>query len=337
MLRRARVNSASLAARALLAILALPSAAHAGDHTRLLVTRDKSAAECPDERALRDAVGARLGYEPFTSDAPSLVVVTFRREGATLLATVQLHAAAGKVKGERTLSSARGDCEELASTTALTISILLDPRSALAPPNPPEKATEPEPKSEPVADTPATPPAIEHPPDPAPLPAAVPPEPVLFRLTAAGTGSIGIAPAPGVGFLVGAGVEYRRWSASAEFRADLPASRAIGALSVRTAFSGGSVVPCAYLGLGYACGVLSLGVIRGEVVGASPSSQSTFQLLLGPRVGLSIPLVRWLSLDGHVDASYAPTRTTLRVAENDVWATPHLSGLLGIGFVERFP
>lgn len=128
------MNRSWLPVRVACAVLALGSTAQAGEHTRLVVTRQQSAAECPDEQALRDAVGARLGYEPFAPDAPSLVVVAFRREGATLLATVQMQDAAGAVKGERTLASKHGDCEELASTTALTISILLDPRSAAAPP-----------------------------------------------------------------------------------------------------------------------------------------------------------------------------------------------------------
>jgi hypothetical protein len=131
MLARTRVNSPLLAA-SFLGLLTLCPDAPARERTRLVVTRQAAAAECPDEQALRDAVGARLGYEPFALDAPSLIVVAFRREGAKLLATVQMQDAAGIVKGERTLSSGQGDCDELASTTALTISILLDPRSATA-------------------------------------------------------------------------------------------------------------------------------------------------------------------------------------------------------------
>jgi len=332
MLRRLRLSPVSIAVRATLVLVALSSAAHAGDRTRLVVTRDKSVAECPDERALRDAVGARLGYEPFAPESPSLLVVVFRREGATLVATVQLRDAAGKLKGERTLSSARGDCEELASTTALTISILLDPRSAMVPPRPSE------PKPEPVPDTP-TPAATERPSehDTVAIAPIAPSEPFRWRLTASGTGSIGHSPAPTFGLLVGTGVEHRWWSASAEFRTDRPASRAIGSVEARTTFSGGNLVPCAHVGKGYACGVLSLGAIQGEIVGASPSSQSTFHLMIGPRAGVSMPLVRWLSLDGHIEASYALTRTTLRVAGNDAWSTARVSGLVGIGILGHFP
>jgi hypothetical protein len=83
--------------------------------------------------------------------------------------------------------------------------------------------------------------------------------------------------------------------------------------------------------------VLSLGAIQGEVLGASPSHQSTFHAMVGPRIGSALPLARWLSLDGHVDASYALTRTTLRVAGTDLWSTSKMSGLVGIGVVGRFP
>jgi hypothetical protein len=176
MLRRVRVNPPSFATRAALILLALCSIAHASEHTRLVVTRQQSAAECPDEQALRDAVGARLGYEPFAADASSLVVVAFRREGATLRATVQLQDAAGVVQGERTLSSAHGDCDELAATTALTISILLDPRSAGAPPGPPL----PERKTEPMAEPRAEPEAPQQP-APKPPPAEPSPPPTLRK------------------------------------------------------------------------------------------------------------------------------------------------------------
>jgi hypothetical protein len=325
---RVRVNRTSIVAPATLAILALSSAAGAGDRARLIVTREKSAPECPDERALRDAVGARLGYEPFTPDAPSLVVVLFRREGKALQATVQMRDAAGNVKGERTFSSARGDCEELASTTTLTISILLDPRSGMIPPRPSEPEPEPAPDVSPPSDRPPTKETI-------PPPSAS--DPTRLRVTAAAIGSLGNAPAPAAGLLVGLGVEHRWWSVSAELRADSPASDAIGSLEARTAFTGGNLVPCAYLWKGYVCGVLSLGAIQGEIVGASPSRRATFHAMIGPRLGLSIPIVRWLSLDGHVDASYALTTTTLRVGGNDVWATSTVSALVGIGIVGRFP
>jgi len=301
--------------------------AHAGDRARLQVRRDDGAADCPDERTLSDAVGARLGYEPFTNDAPRLVVVTFRREGSSLRGIVQMKDADGSVKGERTLSSSRGDCEELASVTTLTISILLDPRSGMIPSRPPEREQTP--------DLPL--PAATQPPDRDVPPQTVRPEPVHLRATLAAIGSIGTAPAPALGVLAGLGIEQRWWSATAEFRADLPASDAVSVLTARTRLTAGNLVPCAHIWQGYICAVLSLGAIQGEIIGASPSRHSSFHAMLGPRIGLSIPVVRWLSLDGHLDASYGLTSTSLRIGTDDLWTTATISGLAGIGIVGRFP
>ncbi len=315
-----------LAAPIAFVILALPATARAGGSARLVVMRDTDAAECPDARALRDAVGARLGYEPFAEDADTEIAVGFRREGPTLRATVQVRDAAGTVKGERVLSSSGGDCDELASTTTLTISILLDPRSGMIPPRRPDPVLVPDAHVAPPSDVPAPKPV---------LPPAR--EPFRLRVSAEGTVSVGTAPAPAIGLLVGVGFERHWWSASAEFRADLPATATVDSLGVRTSLLAGNVVPCAHFGKAYACGVLTLGVVQGEIIDASPSRQSTFHAMIGPRIGLAIPIAAWLSVGGHLDASYALTRTTLRASGTDVWATSTVSGLAGIGLLGRFP
>jgi hypothetical protein len=124
---------------------------------------------------------------------------------------------------------------------------------------------------------------------------------------------------------------------AAEFRYDLPASDLFDGLSVRTSYAAGSLVPCGHLWKVYACAVFSVGAIQGEVVGATPSRQTTLHVLLGPRAGISIPLVPWLALDGHIDASFAPTRTTFGVGSLEPWSTPPFSGLLAFGLLGRFP
>jgi hypothetical protein len=152
-----------------------------------------------------------------------------------------------------------------------------------------------------------------------------------------GAGSLGSAPAPAAGVLVGVGAEHAWWSAGAELRVDAPASDSFGALGARTALTAGNMVPCGHVWKAYFCGVLTLGALRGEVLGALPSRQSTFHAMLGPRAGLSIPVVRWLALDGHVDGAYALTSTSLRVGASDVWTSGAVSGLVAIGLLGRFP
>lgn len=310
----------------LLAFTLVPLTAQAGDRARLRLTREDGAADCPDARALSDAVGARLGYEPFADDAPRLLVVTFRREGSTLRGVVQMRDAEGAIKGERVLTSARGDCDEVASAATLTISLLLDPRSGLIAPKPPER--EP---------TPDAPPAVSPSPPPDAPPPSPPAEPLHLRVSLGGAGSLGVAPAPALGVLAGLGVEHGWWSATAEFRAELPAEGVSGGFIARTHFTSGALVPCAHIWRAYACAVLTFGAIQGEIAGASPAQESTFHAMLGPRLGLALPLTRWLAIDGHVDGSYAWTSTTLRAGSVDVWTTPTMSGLAGIGMVGRFP
>lgn len=308
------------------AFVLVPLTGLAAERARLELTREDGAADCPDARALGDAVGARLGYEPFAEDATRVVVVTFRREGATLVGAVQMRDADGTVRGERVLTSARRDCGEVSSAASLTISILLDPRSGMIPKKP--EASEPTPDERPVA--PAPPPADKASPTP-------PAEPFYLRATLSAAGSVGVAPSPSFGVLAGLGVAHRWWSASAEFRADLPAEDEIGGLTAKARFIAGSLVPCAHVGHAYFCAVVSLGAIQGELAPATPSRQSTFHALLGPRVGVSLPLVHGLSLDAHLDGSYALTTTTLRAAAAEVWTTPTLSALAAIGMEGRFP
>ena len=340
--------------------LAYSTPAWAGDHARLAVTREASAADCPGEQVLRNAVGARLGYEPFDAGASSELTVVFRRQGTTLHAVIVLKDETGNVKGERTISSRRGDCDEVAAATTLTISILLDPRSGLA--KEPESA--PPPAREPSAPVPAassTPPNF---PARAAGPSLLPPRaisvphetelappagPINLVLSADLTSSLGNSPGPSFGFLFGAGVEHRLWSASAELRLDLPAdslgieiddlSDTAGLHRARTHFTALNLVPCARFGLGYACGVVALGLLRSETLrqGSPQAKSAYFHALIGPRVGLGIPLSRSVSLAAHLEASYALTESTLRAADTDVWTTPSVLAQLGIGLRVQIP
>src|SRR5262249_31424240 len=144
------------------------------------------------------------------------------------------------------------------------------------------------------------------------------------------------------GALVGVGLEHAWWSLMGELRADLPASgppQSSGAASytVRTRYTAGNLVPCGHFGVGYACAALALGAIQGEVLGASPSRRSTFRATIGPRIGLALPLARWLTADAHVDGAYALTDTSFRVLTTELWTTPTISGLVSIGMIGRIP
>jgi hypothetical protein len=310
----------------------------AGERARLELTRDPGAASCPDAEALANAVASRLGYDPFDPEADLRMSVHFLREGSLLRGVVEMRTAVGEPKGDRALASSAADCQELAEATALTISILLDPRSGLGP----------RPPRAPTAPTPAEVPDLSHPSDPTASPGAtavVPPSPkkegapVRPRFIARGTGSIGLLPSLTGGLLAGVGFETGRWSLDAELRIDASSSKEVDGHEVSASFFAGGLAPCLTLfGPLRACGVVVLGSVQANVAGASEGRQNAFMLLLGPRLGGALPLTSWLSLDAHVDLLFAPTQLTVEVDTNQhEWATPLVSGLLGAGLVGRIP
>src|SRR5580704_12249374 len=100
---------------------------------RLVYVRDApAAAACPDETALRRAIEARLGYDPFLPWGSATVVVRFAREGAGFVANVEM-VTGSESKGARTLRSDDPGCGGLVDATALAVSIALD---AIRPPTP---------------------------------------------------------------------------------------------------------------------------------------------------------------------------------------------------------
>lgn len=310
-----------LASSLLLAAALAPAEAHALERARLEVTRAANARDCPDTRAVADAVAARLGLDPFGPEEPDVVRVAFARDGANLRGSVQL-VRGGEILGERALASTQRDCDELASATTLTISILLDPHTGDAP------APKPEPEP-----TPTPPPARDTTPPPAPVGAG---EPVHLLLSFAALGAVGLLPAPDVGARLGVGVQVGRWSVRGELRADAPAGAEAAGRTARASFVGGALVPCGHLRVAYACAVATLGALRGEVPGATPEQSATFHALVGPRIGASVPLAEWLFLDAHVEGALALTTTTLRTSTTDLWTTPDLSGALGLGLTSVF-
>src|SRR4051812_34695671 len=107
---------------------------------RLTFTPDP-AAKCGDEQSLRDAVSARLGYDPFDSKANKALSIAIVRERKGVRATMELRDATGQILGTRDLSST--SCTELAAALGLAVSVAIDRLAqAAAQPaaDPPEEA-----------------------------------------------------------------------------------------------------------------------------------------------------------------------------------------------------
>jgi hypothetical protein len=142
-----------------IAILAIAHAASASPSARLVYARSADASTCPDETALRGAVAARFGYDPFFAWAKRTVVVGVWRRGEKFSSRVQVLDEQGVARGARELTTDGPSCSELFDATALAISIALDASS---------KADAPVPDSvEPPPAAPPEPPPVLNPPAPA--------------------------------------------------------------------------------------------------------------------------------------------------------------------------
>ncbi len=337
-------------------LLAAPLlAAPPGRSARLAYTRGRGADQCPGERAFRDAVEARLGYDPWSDAAPRSIAVTVQQAGGALRGDVTMTDAAGAVTGRRQLTAAGDDCDELVRAMALAVSIAIDPDVVFRP-VPPSPAPAPSPPPSPPPAPAGTVPPASAPPAPpprsglpppsivaAPLPAAVapPPPPSPLRWHAGAAGYVGSGTSPGVtgGVEVMAGFRWAAFSATLEGRADVPTTAAApGGGTVRGGLLAANVVPCFHLGPVSACALGTFGAIRGVGSGvANARSDATPFAALGARLGGEIPFGRTFSAAVHGDLSAALTPTTLSLDGRGVWTTPRASASLGLGCVAHFP
>ena len=104
-------------------------------------------APCPGESALRAGVGVRLGRDPFIEghrDVIAVNAVSAVDGAAGLTVSVELRSD-GDVVGVRTQEGRLEECAELISRAALSIAVLLDPLSPVAPLTPALAPSEPTP------------------------------------------------------------------------------------------------------------------------------------------------------------------------------------------------
>jgi hypothetical protein len=324
-----------------LSLVLVGATARAGDPpaqrsilVRLVYVRRAGAEHCPEPDALRAAVAARLGYEPFQDDAKTVVTATLSRQGRLLRAVIELRDASGALTGSREISSQENDCAELASAAALAISIAVDPKSAMRSAR--EARRPPPPPPEPSAGAP--PPVPAAPEQKPPPPAPERPDPVFFRAGLDALGVLGAAPKPAFGALLHAGVRWRALSVALEGRADAPAGIPVADGRVSASLFLGTIAACFHSWALVACGLVSAGALSGSNEGATASTHATTPFVsLGGRFGVEVHLIRGLYARGHFDLLGTATRTTLDVDGVPVWRTPPLDGALGAGLLWSFP
>lgn len=307
--------------------------------SRLIYERGDGADGCPTETELREAIAARLGYDPFADAASTTTRVTMLREGSKLSARIARTDASGAPLGGRMLESDAKGCSELSSATTFAVAVALDPSSfARAPGEAPSAPSAPPPPTPlPPAAPPAPPPAPPaSPPAPPALQApAEPPTPLSFFFGAGGHVAFLAAPAVAPGFSAHAGLRYGAFSLAGGGRFDLPVRGdatppATG--EVESALALGQLAPCGHVGPVAFCGVVAMGALRGAGYEVDvPRTDNTFFFALGPRAEVEARLGDTVGFFAHGDVFANATRTTLALDGVEAYRTPLISALLGVG------
>jgi hypothetical protein len=312
--------------------LAAPSA-------RLVYVREPGAEVCANEAALRSAVAARLGYDPFFPWAKVMVVIGVRKDAGAYRAEVTLVDEAGVSRGKREVASQGDDCAPLVGALALTISLALDPLSLVPKPAaieaPPAVITPP---SEPPP--PPAPPAAVVAPVAVPVAAepATPPEPSWRGWAGiAALGSYGTTPSVTVGGALRGRVERGRWSLGVEARADAPTSAAVPTGGkVQAWLAQATLLGCARVAFVIGCGLISGGplVATGDSLVVSRTGVLPYAGV-GPRLGVEWPLGTRFLLEGFAQLALTLTPQGFLVDALTVYRQPGAAATLGAAVSAR--
>ena len=286
--------------------------ANASPSAHLVYVRDPSAAVCPDEGGLRQAVKRRVGYDPFFPWAKTTIVVQVAGEGPSFVAHVELVDESGLLRGARVLRSAAKGCSGIVDAVALAVSIALDISAPVA------VAPEPSPSAAPSSDPP---PSLVAAPssDPVPSPPSSMPPPrdsvVVDRNKASSATplradvgidvleALGVAPNVLPGFDVWVATRWGVGSLGLEVRGDGPGTVAFpGGGQADVLLLAATLVPCAHAGWLFGCAVGSLGWLHASGADvAAARSGSAEVLAVGPRAGFELPVGRSLAVQLHGD------------------------------------
>jgi hypothetical protein len=320
-----------------LALLAIGRPASASPSARLVYARSASASSCPDEMALRGAVAARFGYDPFFAWAKRTVVVEVWQHGDQYASRVQILDEQGLARGARELTTDGPSCSELFEATALAISIALDAASkadapAPTPVDPPSPAPPtPPPAPEPLAPAPDEPPHEQLRPRVAGAPLA------SWFVGVDALGSYGTAPSVSAGVAAFAQLRVSSLSVALEARLDAPAGTKSG--QANSWLYAAQLAPCFHPGPAFVCALGSIGEFVVSGPGApSPSSGSALFAAAGARIGVEWSLSRAFLLRAHADGlvDLAPPMYVLN-GYDDLWTAPRFAFSVGVGLAVRIP
>lgn len=321
-------------------MLSLANSAAASPSARLVYVRNAGTESCPDESAVRSAVAARLGYDPFFPSAAETMFIELSKEKSGYRARVKLVDDKSNVRGTREIAERGASCSGMIDTLALSISIAIDPDSLTrAPTSEPAPATEPTPNdtaalprtAEPVPAMPAAPQEVRR---TAPPPSVRP----SLRVEALFAPAVWISSGPplAVGGELGARLRWPSVSVGLELRGDAPASRVVRNVDVTLGFFGGSFVACGHSTIFFACARGTLGAMTATSNASASRDDSTLRLLTGASVGTEIPVGASFQLLVRAIGNVALGNQTIVLNRANVHDLPRLSAALEVGGVVRF-
>jgi hypothetical protein len=330
----------------MLAVLAVARSAAATPSARLVYARAEEAATCPDETALRKAVAARFGYDPFFGWARQTVVVQISRDGGRYRARVQLLDDQGLSHGTREIASDEDNCSELFDAAALAISIALD--ASAHTPAPPASAQDLVVQAPAPVAAPAAPESAPAPPDSAPsevAPVVRTTAPGPLRLGAEALAFAGIGPHLVPGIAVVADFRAHALSVGLELHADvaIPSSVALPVSEphsgeVESALVAATLAPCVHFGPAFVCVLAEVGRLQAWGWGVSHGvSDAAVFVAAGGRAGVEWPLSERFFFRLHGDAIADLTPPVFWLDHQEAWTAPPVAGTLGAGVVAALP
>jgi hypothetical protein len=311
--------------------LSPPGASAAGEQAqvRLSYTREVGTETCPDEAALRAAVIARLGRDPFVQDARASVSVQLTTLGQRIKATIQTDNLAEQSAGQREVTGDVRECGELVSSAALAIAIAIDPQ-LLTRPAPSDTASTTAPPTTPDQPPATTAPARQRQAVPAVRSSAYYDLTLGAQLTWRGV--------PGVGFVADARRGTPSFSVALEGQVGQEKTRELAGGKVDVFALRGALVACWRLNWLGLCG---WGGLVAQHLAASdyPDARQGWLLdaTFGPRLeasGLLTP--RW-GLRSHLDSSISARSVELKRSGEVIGRLPRWGAAFGIAVFFRFP
>ena len=323
-----------------LSALAGAGRAAAFPSTRLVYARGPGAEQCPDQAAVRQAVAARLGYDPFFPSSDKTIIARVLREPDRLKGQVELVDEHGSQVGMREFSAAPEKCDDLIRAMALSMSIAIDPKSAETYSQGPAETAEKQPKSPPRPPAAPPPPSVPDPARSALRPSPAEPSRALVEpsLGIAALGSLGTAPNPTLGAALFGALRWQAWSLALEARVDLPTTGEERGVPLRTSTWAANAVPCFHFGVGFGCAVGSLRWLRATRTDGDANVGTRAFWALGGRLGAELPLAARFGVLGYVDLMAVPAAPQVQAGAeaSPAWKPSAFSGDLAIAAVIHF-